>query len=375
MNHDNDSSNQRPDAEGSSSQRPPVDTEGVFNAPPPPPAYNYPPQRRESRGLFWMIGKLFGAVSIALVLIAIGYYGALATVLSGGGKVASELYRAGEGAERIAIIPVEGLIDADTASFVHDAVETALADETVKAVVLWVDSGGGFVGPSEQIHHSIKRLKAAGLPVVASYGSVAASGGYYVSCHADEIFAQPVCVTGSIGVIAQLMTFEELLTEKLGINPLVVTAAGSPDKDTANTVLRSWTEKDTNELKHTLDAMHYRFVTVVKAGRVRDGVMSEQQLAEVTTGKAYMAEEAVAAKLIDKIGFLSDAIDAARDRAGITAETPPVVRYGVPMGLLSAIGVHATRPIEPLNELDGRKIRKLMTELGTPEAMFWHMPR
>ena len=355
--------------------RPPVNTEGVFNPPPPPPSYQYQAPRRESRGLFWMIGKLFGAISIAFVLIAIGYYGALATVFSGGGKVSTELYRAGEGMEKVAIIPVEGLIEPDTASFVHDAVETVLADETIKAVVLWVDSGGGFVGPSEQIYHSIKRLKDRGLPVVASYGSVAASGGYYVSCHADLIYAQPVAITGSIGVIAQLMTFEELLTEKLGINPLVVTAAGSPDKDTANTVLRSWTDTDRSELEHTLNAMHDRFREVVETGRVREGVMSAEQLASVTTGRAYMAEEAVENKLIDKIGYLSDAIHAARDRGNITAENPPVVRYGVPLGVLSAIGIHATPPAEPLAQLDGKKLRKLMIELGTPEAMFLYAPR
>ena len=354
-------------------QRPPVNTEGVFNPPPPPPAYQYQPPRRESRGMFWLIGKLFGAISVALLLIAIGYYGALFSVLSGGGKVSTELYRAGEGMDKIAIIPVEGLIEADTASFVHDAVETALADEAVKAVVLWVDSGGGFVGPSEQIQHSIKRLKDRGLPVVAAYGSVAASGGYYVSCNTDYIFAQPVCVTGSIGVIAQLMTFEDLLTEKLGINPLVVTATSSPDKDTANQVLRSWTDADRNELEHTLDAMHARFRQVVETGRVREGVMTADQFAAVTTGKAYMAEEAVENKLIDEIGYLSDAIDKARDMARITAEQPPVVRYGVPQGVLSALGM-AAKPNDPITELDGKKLRKLMIELGTPEAMFLYAP-
>jgi len=374
MNYESDSPNNASNG-GDGSQRPPVNTEGVFNAPPPPPAYQYPPPRRESRGIFWMIGKMFGAVSVALLLIAIGYYGALATVLSGGGKVATELYRSGEGLEKIAIVPVEGLIGPDTASFVHDAVETALADDNVKAVVLWVDSGGGFVGPSEQIHHEIQRLKDKGLPVIASYGSVAASGGYYVSCHADQIFAQPVCVTGSIGVIASVMTFEDLLTEKLGITPLTMTASTSPEKDTANDLTRPWNEKDKAALQGTLDAMHDRFREVVKAGRVRDGYMSAQQFEAVTTGEAYMAEEAVANKLIDKVGFLSDAIDAARDKAGITAEQPPVVRYGVPQGLLGALGMAQQPDAKPLTQLDGKELRNLLIELGTPEAMFWHMPR
>jgi hypothetical protein len=107
-------------------QRPPVNTDGVFNPPPPPPAYQYQPPRRESRGMFWLIGKLFGAISVALLLIAIGYYGALFSVLSGGGKVSTELYRAGEGMDKMAIIPVEGLIVPETSDFIHNAVDAAL---------------------------------------------------------------------------------------------------------------------------------------------------------------------------------------------------------------------------------------------------------
>lgn len=361
----------------SPSGRPPIDTGGVFSAPPPPPGYPpYVAPPRERRGVFAVLGKVIGAVSVALVLIALGYYGALATVLAGRGKVATELYRAGAGLEKIAIIPVEGLIMPETAGFIHDAVDTALADPNVKAIVLWVDSGGGLVGPSEQIYHEISRLKTAGLPVVAAYGSLAASGGYYVSCQADYIIAQPVCVTGSIGVIAQLMTFEDLLTKKLGIEPVVMAAAGSPDKVVANQVFRSWDQADRDELQHTLNAMYRRFVTVVEAGRVKNGPMTPEQLERVTTGRAYMAEEAVADdhKLIDAIGYLDDAIEAARTRAGLSEARPPVVRYGVPKGVSVSIS-RADAPSPPtLAELDGRKIRRLMMELGTPEAMYLYQP-
>ena len=110
-------------------------------------------------------------------------------------------YRAGRG-QTIAIIPVMGLIDAASAEFVRMAVDNVLHHRNIRAVVLRVDSPGGGVTASDEIWYEITRLQDAGLPVVASYGSMAASGGYYISCANDLIMAQETCTNGRLGVSA-----------------------------------------------------------------------------------------------------------------------------------------------------------------------------
>ncbi len=368
----------RPDADAGrgDSGRDPVDPQGVTGPPPPPPPGAYPPpwgQPKKKPGVFGSIGKIFSALSVCAVLFFAGYYVALFTVLGAGGRVDASLYQSGEGDEKIAIIPVTGMIVPETADFIHNAVETAIEDQSVKAIVLHVDSGGGMVGPSEQIYHELSRLKAArGIPIIASFGGYAASGGYYVACAADYIYAQPACVTGSIGVIAQAMTFEQMLRDN-GIQPLVLTAETSPQKAVANKFLESWDENDKNTLRRMLTVMHERFRDVVRQARGQK--MGEELFEQATGGEVYLTQAALQMKLIDSVGYLDDAILKARDEANIAAQKPPVLKYAPRMGLFDAIvGVSRDRsPITGL-ELDGQKLRRLMMELGTPRAMYWYQP-
>ena len=159
-------------------------------------------------------------------------------LMFGGGQlddvVLRRVHRDG-GRESLAIIPVRGTIDDQQSNFVRACVDHVLRDRSVKGVVLRVDSPGGGVTASDQIWHQMGRLQEAGLPVVASFGSVAASGGYYVSCGADHIIAEETSVTGSIGVIAQVFTMEQLM-EKVGVQPVTLVASGSPEKDVANDI-------------------------------------------------------------------------------------------------------------------------------------------
>ena len=155
---------------------------------------------------------LFGAVFLLGMVLG---GGAVMTANAGTGAW-STTWRSGSFTETVAILPIKGVIDAGQSAHVHQAVDAILEDSTVQAVVLRVDSPGGGVTASDQIWHEVGRLQRAGLPVVASYGAVAASGGYYVSCGADHIMAEQTTITGSIGVIAQIMTIEGLL-EKVGV--------------------------------------------------------------------------------------------------------------------------------------------------------------
>ena len=137
------------------------------------------------------------------------------------------------GGTRVAIVEVEGIIGAGPAGGVDaDSIVRTLGEyrdnPSVAAVVLRVNSPGGVVAPTQEIFSAVERVRAAGKPVVASLGAVAASGGYYVAVAANRIFANPGTLTGSIGVVMQLANVEGLL-KKVGVDYVVVKAGTFKD--------------------------------------------------------------------------------------------------------------------------------------------------
>jgi len=224
----------------------------------------------------------------------------------------------------IAVLHISGVIDDANASYMHQAVTDVLENSNIKAVVLRVNSPGGGVTASDEIWHYIQRIKEANIPIVASYGGVAASGGYYISCNADHIIAQETTITGSIGVIANIMTFQELL-EKIGVNPVTLIAKDSPEKSVANDIYRNWTIKDKQKVRSILDAMYAVFYSRVKEGRGHI-ITEAKTLEDVANGSAYTSKEALKNGLIDEIGYLDDAINDAKQRAGITNDNPTVLQ-------------------------------------------------
>lgn len=364
--------------------RPPVDPQGVFTPPAPPPGTGYQyaamamPPAQPKRGVLSTLGKLAGVLSFAVAVFFIGFYLGIAMIAADASPVRAGSYRAGEGDEKIAIIPVYGSIADDTAEFIRLAVDATIADDRVRAVVLHIDSPGGFVGPSEQIHHHLQRLRAArsDLPIIASYGSVAASGGYYVSCGADYIFCEPTGLTGSIGVIASVPIMKDLFEQKLGVKMLVMTAETSPDKDVANDVFRDWNERDTDLLRDHLTQMHERFLEVVQAGRVDTNRMTADQFDDSTRGLAYLADDALRRGLIDEVGYLDQAIAMAGERGGIASDTPPVVRYGVRLSPLAAMFGAEAKPLAGLGalSLDANDLRRTLLEVSAPHMMYLYRP-
>ena len=211
--------------------------------------------------------------------------------------ILEEVYRDGD-RNTVAIIPVVGIIESSQAAYVRSAVDYALKQTNIRAIVLRVDSPGGGVTSSDQIWYEIERLKKAGLPIIASYGGIAASGGYYISCAADEIVAEPTCITGSIGVIAQIFTFEGLM-DKVGIEPVTLVATGSPEKDTANDLFRSWSDKDRQKIITMLDAAYDTFNQ-----RVKDGRKTAISNAACITGSIGVIAQIFAFEgLMDKVGI------------------------------------------------------------------------
>lgn len=350
------------------------------SAPPPPQAQAAPPHhhggdggRRGGTGFIGGASKVIGLLGTLLVIFVLGLYAGIIIVNQQSGPAVST-YEEGEGARKVAIIPIEGAIGSDTVEFIHSvAQEIKRRNESrqeIGAIVLRVDSPGGGASASDEALHLLGKLKEeTGLPIVASYGAYAASGGYYVSCHADRIFAQPTTITASIGVIAPFATFEGLL-EKLGVTPEVIVAPGSPEKGTANNILRSWTEKDRDKIRQLLEATHERFVEVVTAGR--NDAMTEQQIREVADGRVLTADKALEEKLIDEIGYLDAAIDYAVAQGDFDHEDPPVIKFRPRSGLGSLIGLAASAESggAGTGRIDAESLRRWIDELSVPRLMY-----
>lgn len=352
--------------------RPPVDTFGA-TAPPPPPGYppmSYPapPPRRGG-----VISKIITSVAVTVLMLSIFlniYLGVIVASLTAGPH--ETVYQAGDTGHRIVILPIKGLITDDMYAFVHDSLDI-LRDKPPKAIVLRIDSGGGYVGASDRIWHDIEQFKLdtqGAVPIIASFSSVAASGAYYVGVTADQIVIEPTGITGSIGVIAQSFTFGGLM-EKIGVQPETVTSTDSTHKGELNP-LRPWTEEDRIVLRGVLDDAYEQFVDVVIEGRAQ--VMTELEVRELATGEIFTAKEALDLKLVDAIGYLGDAIDAAKSQAGMAANvTPHVTVMSHPRGLGLA-GLLSSKAPDP-GGLNAADLRNRLIELSAPRLVYhWPVP-
>ncbi|MGH8260405.1 MAG: signal peptide peptidase SppA, partial [Steroidobacteraceae bacterium] len=179
----------------------------------------------------------------------------------------------------------------------------ARADDAVKAVVLRVDSPGGSVNASDEIYHELRALEAAGKPVVVSMGSYAASGGYYISAPAQQIWASPATITGSIGIFAIVPTFGKTLAkvgidvDGVGTTPLAgLTQLDRPLSDEARTLVQA-----------TVDHGYDEFVSKVAAGRH----MTAQQVNAIGQGHVWAGTDALRLGLVDHLGSFDDAVAAA----------------------------------------------------------------
>lgn len=214
---------------------------------------------------------------------------------------------------RVAIVELEGVI-----LEVDDIVRELKAyrdNPTVKAVVLRINSPGGVVAPTQELHDAVIRLRQAGKPVVASLGSVAASGGYYVAVACDQIYANPGTLTGSIGVIMQLANLEQLL-KKVGVDYVVVKAGQF--KDIGN-VARTMTPDERRVMQALLDDVHGQFISAVADGRK----LPREDVVRFADGRVFSGVQAKGLHMVDALGGLEDAVLAAAKLAGIP--TPPSV--------------------------------------------------
>jgi len=232
--------------------------------------------------------------------------------------------------EKIAIIYVEGvivggrgqsnvLVEQGGTDQIIKQLHEARDDESVKAVVLRINSPGGSAAASQEVGEEIKKLRGKGKVVVSSMGDVAASGGYWLAACTDKIYANPTTMTGSIGVYVPYANWEELY-KKVGIYQEKIKSG--PHKDILSPE-RPMTDEERAIIQVMVDDIYNQFVAVVSEGRKMD----ETAVRKLADGRIYTGNQAKQLGLIDELGNMYDAIDGAAKLAGMSGK-PEIKEYG-----------------------------------------------
>jgi len=317
--------------------------------------------RRKSRGLglivvFVLLLALAGSMLLNVAMFGQSLLGRLDT----GDAVREEsLPLFPHGKDKIAVISIEGVIVSGE-GFVKRQIDRAAEDEDVKAVVLRVNSPGGTVSGSDYIYHHLKKL-AQKKKMVVSMGGIAASGGYYVAMAVghtpDAIFAEPTTSTGSIGVKIPHYDFSKLLA-KWGVQEDTI---ASHQLKTMGSLAKPMTEQEREIFQGLVDDSFNRFKEIVKLGRAKFQE-DPQALDKLATGQLFTARQALEHGLVDRIGFVEDAIDRAIEVAGLDAEDVRVVKYRPEPTLANLLlGAEA-----PRRDLD----LAALLEMTTPRAYY-----
>jgi protease IV len=241
-----------------------------------------------------------------------------------------EVQLSGTGEGKVLLLDLSGVISSqEKDSFVpqpnmlatfKEELTRASKDDKVKALVVRINSPGGTVTASDILYHELRDFKTKKkIPVIVSMMEVAASGGYYLAMAADSILVHPSTVTGSIGVIMLTVNARGLL-EKVGIEANAI--ASGPRKDMGSP-FRVMTAEERGIFQSVIDSFYHRFLAVIQEGRPN---LSAEQIKKLADGRIYSGDQARAAGLIDEIGYLDDALEMAKKKAGLTEAR--VVTYG-----------------------------------------------
>jgi protease-4 len=272
--------------------------------------------------LAWVL--VIGAILCGLFVVSL--FAIMAVMTDGEGFSA--------GGDRIAMIPVEGVINDGMAKNVNRHLKQYGDDSRVKAIILRVDSPGGGVSASQEIYREVKRVKEEKKKtVVVSMASVAASGGYYIACPADKIFANPGTVTGTIGVIAEWINYKGL-AEWAKLKPVVFKSGEF--KDTGSPT-RELTEAEKKYFQEMIDEFYNQFVGAVAEGRQGKGEagaeLTRERVVKLADGRVYTGETAKKTGLVDEIGNYEDVVKATAKLVNIKGEpqivTPPKQKEGL----------------------------------------------
>jgi len=299
----------------------------------------YPPYRQggswASRIFLTLATTIFG------LSLALNVYLILLSGILNNSKPRVTTIEDGDVTEKVAVIPLTGAIFDGTARNFDRFMDDVEKDTAVKAIVIEIDSPGGTVTASDQIHHRLEdfKLKFPDKPVIIAMGGLAASGGYYVACAGDHIFAQRTTMTGSIGVLWQSMNVSRLL-DKWGVEDNSIHSTGADYKEVGSPT-KPMSAEESQYIRAIIDQAFSEFKQVVVGGRKS---ALKQPIDTIANGKIYTAQEALSLGLVDAIGYLSNATQHAAGVAKL--KNPMVVRYEPAPSLLLMLGLGSQSPID-----------------------------
>lgn len=319
--------------------------------------------KRGGRG--WLIAlSIIVGIVLSCAILPLGGFALLLVAADGAGAAAAggvlpasrweEQTVSGSGLDRIVIIEVSGVIGAPADAFslqlsqgsLLSQIRQAARDPLVKAVVLRVESPGGGVVASSELHAALQDLRAADKRLVVSMGSVAASGGYYIATPAEKIYANPDTFTGSLGVILSLTNYESAF-EKLGLRTYVYKSGELKD---IGSPTREPTPEEDAVLQSIVEDAYEGFVRVIMEGRN----LPRERVLQIADGRIYTGAQAQELGLVDELGNLDDAIEGAKALAGL--EEALVVRYTESASLRSLLISRLSAPQQPADPLGLRAI-------------------
>lgn len=285
-----------------------------------PPMFAPPPQAPRhsfTRGILVTLATTIFGFSLLLNLYMLLAGG----LLSRGESSTQEVLRDGDATQRIAVVRVSGVIlDEEFERF--DRLLKAAENDGMKALIVEIDTPGGAVTASDMIYNRLLEFRKdhPGVPVTATMGSMATSGGYYAACGADYILAQRTTMTGNIGVLLPRYNVSAL-AKRMGVEETTIESTGAPFKN-AGSMFEPESAEDTAYFRELIDDAFVQFKAVVSDGR--KGKL-KKPIAEIANGKVYMAQQALDIGLIDQIGYMNDAIDQVATAASLS--NPMAVRY------------------------------------------------
>lgn len=308
-------------------------------------------------------------VSLGFQLVMAAFSGILDETLSFDEAFDETVIAEGSGDERIAVLSLEGTIQEvgpqgifgeDPYQEFLSSIERAATDPTVEAVILKVNSPGGGVVESAEIHRQLVAMKEEyDKPLYVTMGNTAASGGYYVSAPADKIYADAATLTGSIGVIMQSINFGKFAKEH-GVEFDTITSGKHKD---IMSPARDMTDEEEDILQGMVDEMYDEFVQVIVDGRG----MEEKEVRKLADGRVYTGKQAKENNLIDEVGSFEDTLFDLQESEGL--EEAQVFEYGEKQVFLSAFLKNA----ENMFKSDESQLVELITSLGdseSPRAMY-----
>jgi protease IV len=345
-----------------------------YNPPPNPlgpPLRQPPPPRPRGSGILGVLFALSFLLNIVLVLAVCA--GLFVMVVGSGGPdtalpLAEKLYAGpATASNKIAVVRIDGILIEGALHFADRQIETAAKDSDVKVVVLRINSPGGTITASDDLHRRLTELRD-GNPtrgttgkkhLIVSMGSVAASGGYYIAMPGSPIYAERTTITGSIGVYAALPNIHELAS-KQGVE---LTMIKRGEVKGSGSMFLKMSEQERNVWEDSIEHAYEQFLDVVETGRpVLKGQLLTKQATSfkneqgqevryqryLADGGIYTSDKALGLKLIDKIGSLDDAIEDAKKTAGLSGDVK-VVTYREPFSFTDFLSVKAPQSSSQLD--------------------------